>query len=106
MGENRPFAKTDKDYNVVPHDPMQFKAALSIAPIAAVLNADSRLFRFHDGINAINNPTCGITPNHQVLGVGYGSQYDENGRVFNYMLIKNSHGNDWGNKGYGKISMS
>jgi C1A family cysteine protease len=40
---------------------------------------------------------------HIVVIVGYGKQR-KRGKWINYWIIRNSHGFDWGDGGYGKIS--
>ena len=42
---------------------------------------------------------------HSILIVGYGSGPDVNGTEIEYWIIKNSHGTNWGEGGFGKIKM-
>jgi xylem cysteine proteinase len=77
------------------------KAALAKGAVALGIKADAKVFRFHDGASVITSRDCGQQPNHQVLGVGYGTH---NGNE--YILIRNSHSVQWGAKGYGRIGMT
>ncbi|XP_050300919.1 uncharacterized protein LOC126739328 [Anthonomus grandis grandis] len=69
------------------------KAAVAkIGPVSVMIDAAG--IRFYSG-GLFNNPKCGKKPNHSLLVVGYGtySKYD-------YWLLKNSWGLDWGEDGY------
>lgn len=93
--------------SVLPNDAGQLKAALVMGPVAAAVAADKEVFRFHDGKKAIKSESCGVYPNHQIVAVGYGIEKDDKtGEETEYVIIKNSHGTDWGDQGYGKISLS
>ncbi|KAH8335685.1 hypothetical protein KR074_009265 [Drosophila pseudoananassae] len=70
-------------------------AVATVGPIAASLDSSSKLFHFYKG-GIYDNPLCSDTHLiHAALVVGYGS---ENGK--DYWLVKNSWGDDWGEKGY------
>ncbi len=78
------------------------KAAISIyGPVAVVLNADDDVFRWHK-TGAIKSAACGTKTGHAVLAVGYGR--DITGEE--YVVIKNSWEDDWGENGFGKVSIS
>jgi xylem cysteine proteinase len=49
----------------------------------------------------IDYPTCGEKVGHAVTAIGYGSEGGED-----YVIIKNSWGTSWGERGFGKISLS
>ena len=52
----------------------------------------------------INYKTEAINPDHAVVVVGYGNEYIENtNKNYNYWLIRNSWGTEWGEKGYAKV---
>ena len=70
-------------------------------PVAVVLNADDDVFRWHK-TGVIKSAACGTTTGHAVLAVGYGR--DSTGEE--YVVIKNSWGDDWGENGFGKVSIS
>jgi C1A family cysteine protease len=68
-------------------------------PVAVTLAASSKWFRFYGG--GVIDKTCGDTPNHAALLVGYGQT--SGGR--NYWLIQNTFGEDWGESGYARIAI-
>lgn len=70
-------------------------------PVAVVLNADGDIFRWHK-TGVIKSAACGTKTGHAVLAVGYGKDSENE----DYVIIKNSWGNDWGENGFGKISIS
>lgn len=47
--------------------------------------------------------SCGTTINHAVTAIGYGTD-DTLG--IDYLIFKNSWATDWGDSGYGRISIS
>lgn len=67
-------------------------------PVAVLINADVFLFPYYK-FGVYVDPACGNQPetfNHAVLVVGYGTDPIEG----DYWLVKNSWGEDWGEKGY------
>lgn len=73
-------------------------AVATVGPIAVSLDSSSKLFHFYrSGI--YDNPCCSDTNLiHAALVVGYGT---EDG--MDYWLVKNSWGENWGDKGYIKM---
>ncbi|GAB4838046.1 hypothetical protein Ancab_027574 [Ancistrocladus abbreviatus] len=72
-----------------------------VRPVSVAFEVVSGFRFYKDGV--YTNETCGRSPmdvNHAVVAVGYGVQ---NGVP--YWLIKNSWGEDWGDKGYFKMEM-
>jgi hypothetical protein len=95
--------KTDgKVWSMTPNSPDQMKAFLNQAPIAIAVDANSDEFNFHKGIKPIRGAACGKDDGHAVLAVGYGHDDTDN---YDYVIIKNTYGTDWGVDGYGLISM-
>ena len=94
-----------------PHSPELLKAALTLGPVAAQVNADSYLFRNYDrGI--IDWLSCGTAHGHAILIVGFGvedvttewmSPFDFDTQQVEYFIIKNSWGKKWGESGFAKI---
>lgn len=85
-------------YRTEEDNEVDLKIALAtVGPIAVAVYSHDRTFKhYKDGI--YYNDNCKRV-DHAVLLVGYGT---ENG--VDYWLIKNSWGEDWGIKGYGKMA--
>ena len=94
-----------KDYLIVPiKNISEFLNALSLRPLAIGIAANSLEFRYYQKgiINDEANFKCGNSVNHAVLAVGYHFTGNETDKE-NYILIKNSWGENWGEKGFAKI---
>ena len=91
---------------MLPKNPDQLKAALQSGPVGASLEAESFLFRHYQG-GIIDWLTCGNSPGHAVLVVGYGTSDDEINHIDDkpkeYFIVKNSWGRDWGEGGFARI---
>lgn len=85
-------------YYTEPDNEVDLKIALAtMGPIAIAIDSSDRAFQLYkEGV--YYNKHCGSV-DHGVLLVGYGT---ENG--IDYWLIKNSWGEEWGNKGFGKMA--
>ncbi|XP_065215929.1 procathepsin L-like [Planococcus citri] len=68
-------------------------------PILAIINASQESFMNYTG-GIYHNDTCAKVGEHNVLIVGYGET--EQGEE--YWIVKNSWGEDWGEKGYIRIA--
>jgi len=68
--------------------------------VTASLNAASGVFQLY-GSGIIDSPMCGTQLNHSVLAVGYGV---EDGKE--YLILKNSWGVNWGEKGYVRVALT
>lgn len=87
---------------VTPKNIPQLKAALAKGPVGISIDADKTFFRnYESGI--IKSPNCGSDIGHAVTAVGYG--FDE-ATSEEFVIIKNSWGNTWGDQGFGKILLS
>ncbi|XP_060234696.1 cathepsin 7-like [Meriones unguiculatus] len=77
-------------------------ALVTNGPIAVGIDAKHESFMKYTG-GIYHEPNCKRdSPNHSVLLVGFGYEGQESeGRK--YWLVKNSHGEEWGEKGYMKI---
>lgn len=69
--------------------------AVSQQPVSVAVDATN--FQFYSG--GVLSDNCGTDLNHGVLVVGYGTAEDGT----SYWLVKNSWGEDWGEKGYLRI---
>ena len=75
------------------------KGYVEVQPITATLAADYTSFlTYSSGLYADSN--CGLTPNHDVLIIGYGTF-----NSIEYWLIKNSWGTDWGESGFMRMTI-
>ncbi|CBK23875.2 uncharacterized protein [Blastocystis hominis] len=82
-------------YEDVPaNDGVALKQALTKAPVSVAIQADSFVFQMYTG-GVLDSDMCGTSLNHGVLAVGYAKEY---------IIVKNSWGASWGDKGYVKIA--
>ncbi|XP_070504712.1 crustapain-like [Chironomus tepperi] len=70
----------------------------AIGPVATVICVDSSLYQYKSGVYTISN--CCQEVKHVVAIVGYGTDP----KFGDYWIIKNSWGENWGEKGYAKIA--
>ena len=88
----------DNIHDVQENSVDQLKAAVVLQPVSVLVEADHPIFhQYKSGI--ITSTDCGVTLDHAVLAVGYGT---ENG--VDYFLVRNSWTADWGEKGYVRIA--
>ncbi|RZC45782.1 hypothetical protein C5167_038734 [Papaver somniferum] len=86
---------TINGYEDVPeNDEQSLLKALSRQPLSVAIEASGRDFQFYSG--GVFNGACGTELDHGVTAVGYGS--DKGG--LDYIIVKNSWGPKWGEKGY------
>ncbi|KAL5575267.1 hypothetical protein UlMin_016966 [Ulmus minor] len=71
--------------------------AVSKQPVVAHVDTRGQQFQFYKG--GIFNGNCGTSVDHVVLIVGYGRTSDG----WDYWLLKNSWGSQWGENGYMRI---
>ncbi|KAL5789023.1 hypothetical protein ACOSP7_005972 [Xanthoceras sorbifolium] len=81
---------TISGYKDVPeNDEESLLKALAHQPLSVAIEASGRDFQFYSG--GVFNGHCGTELDHGVTAVGYGSDY---------IIVKNSWGPKWGEKGY------
>jgi C1A family cysteine protease len=112
--------------DILPRQTKLLKEALKVKPVTAAMDASDPMFQFYSkGI--FQSPTCGVVTkeigdkncellyenqdvclpniNHGVLVVGYG--YDEKAEgVKEFLKVKNSWGDSWGEGGFFRLSRS
>lgn len=95
--------KIASHHHTPPKDIDQLKAALMLGPVAISVDADSGFFKNYDG-GIIDWETCGTHVGHTVLAIGYGNADSPDGS--DYLIFKNSWGEDWGEMGFARISLT
>ncbi|XP_018829301.2 cysteine protease XCP1-like [Juglans regia] len=85
---------TISGYQDVPqNDEQSLLKALAHQPLSIAIEASGRDFQFYSG--GVFNGHCGTELDHGVTAVGYGSS-----KGSDYIIVKNSWGPKWGEKGY------
>ncbi|KAK6130608.1 hypothetical protein DH2020_035654 [Rehmannia glutinosa] len=81
-------------YHDVPaNDEQSLLKALANQPLSVAIEASGRDFQFYSG--GVFDGHCGTALDHGVAAVGYGSS-----KGLDYIIVKNSWGPKWGEKGY------
>ncbi|XP_006653960.1 cysteine protease XCP2-like [Oryza brachyantha] len=87
-------AVTISGYEDVPeNDDEALIKALAHQPVSVAIEASGRHFQFYSG--GVFDGPCGEELDHGVTAVGYGTSKGQN-----YIIVKNSWGPHWGEKGY------
>ncbi|TKW24727.1 hypothetical protein SEVIR_3G068700v4 [Setaria viridis] len=85
---------TISGYEDVPaNDEQALVTALAHQPISVAIEASGRHFQFYKG--GVFDGPCGAELDHGVAAVGYGTSKGQD-----YIIVKNSWGPHWGEKGY------
>ncbi|KAJ4962154.1 hypothetical protein NE237_022093 [Protea cynaroides] len=85
---------TISGYEDVPeNDEESLLKALAHQPLSVAIEASGRDFQFYSG--GVFTGRCGTELDHGVTAVGYGST-----KNLDYIIVKNSWGGKWGEKGY------
>jgi hypothetical protein len=104
----RKHAASIDDYIVLENSWEELKSAIYMQPVSVAVNAMGAEFRFYSGgILTYDDcqPDWRNSPNlinHAVVAVGYG--YDEDSDL-EYIVIKNSWGDQWGERGFARIAI-
>ena len=85
-----------KGWTDVSRNEQALMAAVAQQPVSIAIEADKVGFQFYK--SGVFDGDCGITLDHGVLLVGYGTEDD-----VDYWKIKNSWGDSWGDEGYIRI---
>ncbi|XP_074274065.1 KDEL-tailed cysteine endopeptidase CEP2-like [Silene latifolia] len=85
-------------YASIPQGAGNLIQALNHQPVSVGLDAESTGFTYYSG--GIYNGRCSTNLNHAVTVIGYGT---DNASGKGYWLIKNSWGEQWGEKGYMRL---
>ncbi|XP_062230511.1 cysteine protease XCP2-like [Phragmites australis] len=85
---------TISGYEDVPaNDEQGLIKALAHQPVSVAIEASGRHFQFYSG--GVFDGPCGAELDHGVAAVGYGTSKGQD-----YIIVKNSWGSHWGEKGY------
>ena len=87
---------------VEPQTPAAMKVAVAQQPVAISIDAGSDVFHNYTG-GVLDSTDCGISTNHAVNIVGYGTDEDSG---LEYWLVRNSWGAEWGVDGFIKIAIT
>jgi len=82
--------------DVAHSDQQAMMEAVSLGPVSIAIEADKAVFQSYK--TGVMNGQCGSKLDHGILCVGYGADQGTK-----YWLVKNSWGEVWGQKGFGKL---
>ena len=99
MVVNKHVNPTDPYTNIPAGNVDKFLRQLMTGPVSIAIEADQDVFQHYKGGVIADDGSCGDSLDHAVLAVGHGT--DESGT--NFVLVKNSWGTVWGDKGFVKL---
>ncbi|XP_069621886.1 cathepsin J-like isoform X1 [Ranitomeya imitator] len=91
-----------KYYNLPDEESIVSSVALE-GPVAVGFAVDHDFNMYSHGIF---DGECAEDANHAIIAMGYGSEKNEDGEEQPYWIIKNSWGEEWGEKGFAKVQRS
>jgi C1A family cysteine protease len=83
---------------LIPASIKTMMSAVAQQPVSVSIEADKDVFHLYK--SGVVKGSCGQTPDHGVLVVGYGTDT----KLGDYWKVKNSWGKDWGEDGYVRIA--
>jgi len=92
-GKENGLTNVKQRYYTYRYGAEQMIAALADGPIVVEFNAIEPFFFYKTGI--FDYPKCGTQVDHAMAAVGYGPDY---------VILKNSWGESWGDKGFAKVA--
>lgn len=92
--ENAPVVSIDGHEDVPENSEDDLMKAVAHQPVSVAIDAGSSDFQFYS--EGVFTGRCGTELNHGVAAVGYGTTIDRT----KYWIVKNSWGEEWGEKGY------
>ena len=97
---DRPVVTIDGYEDVPENSQDALRKAIANQPVAVAICANSALQFYHSGV--MSDAACCQGLNHGVLAVGYDDGEENGGEA--YWIVKNSWGQEWGDKGYFRLS--
>ncbi|BFG16274.1 hypothetical protein CerSpe_025480 [Prunus speciosa] len=94
---NAPLVQIDGYENVPEDNENALMKAVANQPVSVAIDGGGRDFQFYS--EGVFHGDCGTELNHGVAVVGYGATLDGT----KYWIVKNSWGEEWGEKGYIRI---
>ncbi|XP_063786490.1 uncharacterized protein LOC134935231 [Pseudophryne corroboree] len=87
-------------YYLVPGEENIASSVALEGPITVGFGVDIDFMFYSEGIF---DGDCSTHPNHAIIILGYGTEHDDEDEDNEYWIIKNSWGEEWGEKGFGRI---
>lgn len=98
INEEKVFTKA-ASYEAVSENENSLIESVALAPTSCAFQLIPSVRFYHDGVLEVTGP-CSFVPSHMVTIVGYDLDAD-----IPFVLIKNSWGSRWGQKGFGKLKL-
>jgi C1A family cysteine protease len=92
---------TDKSYVQVDANPTAIKTAIAQQPCNVAVAAGNYVFQGYRGGIITSTMGCPTSVDHAILAVGYGND----SLLGDYLIVKNSWGQSWGESGYVRLQL-